>query len=157
MLYNSEFLPCFFLNYKCIHLLMESDVWMVIFGHSVGESWSVRLVESRRFKVVLCLCFPQSDHIFNISLPATSEGQIAPTAYSLVWVRYWLRFWALIAIFSCIPKHELTFHSEAAYPYQQLKRFHTMIPLPPCLTVVVMHSLLYFIPDLQTHLSGACN
>ena len=41
---------------------------------------SVRPVESGRFKVVLCLCFPQSDQIFNISLPATSEGQIAPTA-----------------------------------------------------------------------------
>ena len=31
---------------------------------------------------------------------------------------------------------------------------HTMTPLPPCLTVVEMHSLLYFSPDLQTHLSG---
>ena len=30
---------------------------------------------------------------------------------------------------------------------------HTMTPLPPCLTVVEMHSLLYFSPDLQTHLS----
>ena len=36
---------------------------------------------------------------------------------------------------------------------------HTMTPLPPCLTVVEMHSLLYFSPDLRTHLSGAsaCN
>ena len=47
---------------------------MAIFGHSVGEIWSVRPVESGRFKVVLCLCFPQSGHIFNISLPAMSEG-----------------------------------------------------------------------------------
>ena len=68
---------------------------MVIFGHSVGESGSVRPVESRRFKVVLCLCFPQSDQIFNISLQAMSDGQIVPTAFGLVWVRYWLRFWAL--------------------------------------------------------------
>ena len=74
---------------------MESDVWMVIFGHSVGESGSVRPVESGRFKVVLCLCFPQSDQIFNISLPPTSELQFAPTAFGLVWVCYWLRFWAL--------------------------------------------------------------
>ena len=36
---------------------------------------------------------------------------------------------------------------------------HTMTPLPPCLSVVEMHSLLYLSPDLQTHLSGAsaCN
>ena len=34
-----------------------------------------------------------------------------------------------------------------------------MTPLPPCLTVVEMHSLLYFSPDLRTQLSGAsaCN
>ena len=31
---------------------------------------------------------------------------------------------------------------------------HTMTPLPPCLTVVEMHSLLYFSPDLRTHISG---
>ena len=31
---------------------------------------------------------------------------------------------------------------------------HTMTPLSPCLTVVEMHSLLYFSPDLRTHLSG---
>ena len=55
---------------------MESDVNMVIYGHYGGESWSVRPVGSGRLKVVLCLCFPQSDHIFNISFPATSEGQI---------------------------------------------------------------------------------
>ena len=57
---------------------------MVILCHSVGESWSVRPVESGIFKVVLRLCFPQSDHLFNISLPAMSEGQIAPTAFNLV-------------------------------------------------------------------------
>ena len=55
---------------------MESDICRLIFGHSVGESWSVRPVASGRLKVVLCLCFLQSDQIFNISLPATSEGQI---------------------------------------------------------------------------------
>ena len=43
-------------------------------------------------KWYICLCFPQSDQIFHISLPATSEGQIVPTAFGLVWVRYWLRF-----------------------------------------------------------------
>ena len=92
---TQEFHPCFFLNYTFINVLMQSDICRLIFGHSVGESWSVRPVESGRFQVVLCLCFPQSDQIFNISLPATSEGQIAPTAFGLVRVRYWLSFWAL--------------------------------------------------------------
>ena len=32
---------------------------------------------------------------------------------------------------------------------------HTMTPLPPCLTVVDMLSLLYFSPELWTHLSRA--
>ena len=31
---------------------------------------------------------------------------------------------------------------------------HTMTPLPPCLTVIKMHSLLFFSPDLRRHLSG---
>ena len=65
---------------------------MVLFGHSVGESWLVRPVESGQFKMVLC--FPQSDHIFNISLPAMSVGQIAPTAFKMV--HYWLRFFGLL-------------------------------------------------------------
>ena len=45
----------------------------------------------QKIKWYICLCFPQSDQIFNISLPATSEGQIVLTAFGLVWVRYWLR------------------------------------------------------------------
>ena len=44
-----------------------------------------------RKKWYICLCVPQSDQIFHISLPATSEGQIVPTAFSLVWVCYWFR------------------------------------------------------------------
>ena len=63
---------------------MESDIQRMIYGHHLGESWSVRPVENRRFKVVLCLNSPQSDHMSNISLPAPSEGQIAPTAFGLV-------------------------------------------------------------------------
>ena len=46
----------------------------LIFGHYVGESWSVRPVESRIFKVVLYLCSPPSDHLIFHFRPATSEG-----------------------------------------------------------------------------------
>ena len=65
---------------------MESDI------RRISWSWSVRPVESGRFKVVHCLCSPQSDQVFNISLPATSQGQIAQTAYGLIEVCDWLRF-----------------------------------------------------------------
>ncbi len=53
-------------------------------------------------------------------------------------------------IFFYTPKHHLTFHSEAAQQYQELKRLPTS-----WLTVVEMPSLLFFSPDLQRLRSGA--
>ena len=57
---------------------------MVIFGHSVGESWSVRPVESESILWYFVFAFHKVIIPFNISLPATSEGKIAPTAFGLV-------------------------------------------------------------------------
>ena len=50
---------------------MESDIWRLIFGHSFGESWSVRPVASGRLKwyfvfafhkVIRYLIFPFQPH-----------------------------------------------------------------------------------------------
>ena len=71
---------------------VESDICRLIFGHYVGESWSVRPVESGIFKVVIYFCSPQCDHLFNISLPSC---HIRRTDFSDS-LSYWLRFWAVI-------------------------------------------------------------
>ena len=57
--------------------------------------WVSQTIRERKIRWYTCLCFPQSDQIFHISLPATSEGQIVPTAFGLVWVRFWIRFLGL--------------------------------------------------------------
>ena len=54
--------------------------------------WVSQTSRERKIRWYTYLCFPQSDQIFHISLPATSEGQIVPTAFGLVWVRFWFRF-----------------------------------------------------------------
>ena len=57
---------------KIMNVLMESDICRLIFVHSVeglGQSDQWRAED----KVVHLLCFPQSDQIFHIFLPATSE------------------------------------------------------------------------------------
>ena len=51
---------------------MNGNIWSLC--------WRVLVSQTSRKH----LCFLQSDNLFNISLPATSEGQIAPTAFGLV-------------------------------------------------------------------------
>ena len=54
---------------------MYVNIWSLCWRVLVSQTSSERKIE-----VVLCLCFQQN----NISLLATSEGQIVPTAFGLV-------------------------------------------------------------------------
>ena len=87
---------------------MESDVYVGYCLVTMWRVWVSQTSRERKIRWYTCLCFPQSDQIFNISLPATSEGQIVPTVFGLVWVRFWFRiigFSYTLLISTHYPKH----------------------------------------------------
>ena len=93
------------------------------------------------------------------------------SSYILVVFEVWARsivIWLFtlednFSIVGCEPFCNIILYSKALIDFSQWssspvpaaeKAPHTMTLLPPCLTVVEMHSLLCFSTDLRTHLSG---